>query len=255
VGYEIRDAARYSPTHRNGCHQAKQYLLQVIRKKCENRTGTYSERFDSSELLDNGFFLGEVGGTDSESGGGDDWQTDWNTDNQEDKCVVEKIDGAVHWGGDWQVVEETTDPGEEDEENDQDQKRRTDGVHDSLEVTLILSAGNQRCSATNEGHLGGVSDNGISLSTLATSSVVDGVGDVLVDSERFSSHGRLINGEKSVTRTVFLAGVVTIIFLKNSITTLCLELSEIFCVTVGVVVTRDNSTISWDDGTIFDDNL
>lgn len=97
-----------------------------------------SEGLDSSELLDNSPLLSEVGGTDSESSGSDDRKTDWDTDDKEDKSVVEEGDGALSStavGSDTEMTEETTNPCSEDEEHDEDEKSCTDGVHDSLEVT------------------------------------------------------------------------------------------------------------------------
>jgi hypothetical protein len=79
-------------------------------KKREDWETTYSEGFDSSELLNDSLLLGEVSSTDGESGGGNDRKTDWDSDNQEDKSVVKKVDRAPHWGGNWQVMEETTNP-------------------------------------------------------------------------------------------------------------------------------------------------
>jgi hypothetical protein len=205
--------------------------------------------------LNDSLLLGEVGSSDSESGRGNDWQTDGNTNNEEDKGVVEQVDGGVLWGGNVQVVEETADPCNQDEEDDQNQERRADAVHDSLEVTLVLGTRDERSSATDEGHLGGVGDEGISLSTLATSCVVDGIGDVLVDSERFSGHGRLINGKKSVAGAVLLSHLIVIALLVGRLASLSFQLAEIFLVTVGVVVGRDNARVGWDDLSILNDDL
>jgi hypothetical protein len=187
--------------------------------------------------LHNGLLLSEVSSSDGQSGGGNDWKTDWDTDNEEDKSVMEQVDRRVLWSSDVQVVEETADPGNKNPTNDQNQERRADRVHDSLEMTLVLCARNKRCSATNERHLGRVSDNGISFSTLAASCVVNSIGDILIDSERFSSHGRLIYSEDSVAGTVLLSSdLVLIILLTSRLTSLSLEFAEIFLVTVGVIV-------------------
>jgi len=105
-------------------------------------------------------------------------------------------------------------------------------------MTLILGARNEGCSATDEGHLGRMSDNGISLSTFASSCVVDSISDVLVDSERFSSHSRLIDSEESIAGTVlFSSNLIVIILLASRLASLGLEFAEIFLVTVGVIVT------------------
>jgi hypothetical protein len=44
-----------------------------------------------------------------------------------------------------------------------------------------------------------VSDDSISLASLAARGVVDGVGHILVYGERLSSHGRLINSKDGMT--------------------------------------------------------
>lgn len=172
---------------------------------------TYSERFNGSQFLDNSLLLSEVGSSDGQGGGGNDWQTDGDTDDQEDQSVAEKGVLGVLGGGDTQVAEETANPGDEDPADDENQKRRTDGVHDGLEVTGVLSTRDQGSSATDERHLGRVSDNTVGLSALATGGVVDDIGDVLVDGEGLSGHGRLINGEEGVSRAVLLAVLLILV--------------------------------------------
>jgi len=81
-----------------------------------------SEGFNGSELLHDGLLLGEVSGTDSEGGGGDNWKTDGDTDNQQDKSVMEQVVRAVLGSSDFQVTEETSHPGGENPANDQDQE-------------------------------------------------------------------------------------------------------------------------------------
>ena len=154
-----------------------------------------SKGLDGSELLDDSLLLGEVSGTDGESGGGNNGKTDGDTDDQEDQSVAEESVLGVFGGGNVQVAEETTDPGHEDEEHDEDEKSRTDGVHDGLEVTLVLGASDESSSATDERVLSGGNDNSVGLSALATSGVVDDIAHVLVDSERFTGDGRLISGD------------------------------------------------------------
>ncbi|KXT13275.1 hypothetical protein AC579_2498 [Pseudocercospora musae] len=156
------------------------------------------KRLDGSELLDDRLLLGEVGGTDSQGGGGDDRQTDRHTDNEQDQDVLEEGVVRVLWGSDLEVAEETTDPGSENPEHDQDEQSGTDGVHDSLEVTLVLGTLHERGSATDEGEAGRSSSNGVGLATLATSSVVDDIAHVLVHSERFTGDGRLIGSDNGV---------------------------------------------------------
>lgn len=169
---------------------------------------------------------------------------------------MEQALGAALRSRNLQVMEETSNPGGENPADDQNQKRRANGVHDSLEMTLILRSRNERCSATDEGHLGGVGNNSVCLSTLAASSVVDNIGNVLVNSERLSSHGRLINGQESVTRTVLLTYLVIILTLVLDILTgLFFQFALVLCVAIGVVVGRDDASVSWNDLTIFDNNL
>lgn len=161
-----------------------------------------SKRLDGSKLLDDSPLLSEVGSTDSESGGGDDGKTDGDTDDEEDQSVVEKGDGALSStavSSDTQVTEETTDPGSEDEEHDEDEKSSTDGVHDGLEMSLVLSTLDKRSSATDERVLGGSKGNTVGLAALATGGVVSDFAHVLVDSERLSGNGGLISGDEGVT--------------------------------------------------------
>lgn len=153
-----------------------------------------SKRLDGSELLDNGLLLGEVGSADSQGGGGDDGQTDGNTNNEENKGVVEQVLGAGL--GNPEVVEETTNPGSENPEHDENEQGSTNVVHDSLEVTLVLCALDEIGSLTDKGVVGSSSDNGIGLSTLAASGVVGDITEVLVDGERLTSDGGLIAGNQ-----------------------------------------------------------
>lgn len=208
--------------------------------------------------MDNGLLLGEISGTNGESGRGNDRQTDGDTNDEKDQSVMEEGVGAALWGRYAQVVEETSNPGSENPENDKDQKGCTDGVHDSLEMTLILGARNERCSATNEGHLGGVSDDSIGLSTFAAGSVVDDICDVLVDGEGFSSHGRLIDGKKGVSRTVFLFTsdvVLILVSVVSIVTELSFQFTLILSPSVRVVVCRDNASVGGGNLTILDYEL
>lgn len=217
---------------------------------------TYSKRLNGGKLLNDSLLLGEVGGTDSESGGGNDRQTDGDTDNEQDQGVMQKVDRRILRSSDLQVTEETSDPGSENPADDQNQQRRTDGVHDSLEMTLVFGAGDERCSATDEGHLGRVGDDSIGLSTLATGSVVDGIGNVLVDGEGLSSHGRLIDGKEGVAGAVLvLVLIIVLILLSSRLAGLSLEFAKVFLVSVGVVVGRDNSSVTGNDLSILNDDL
>jgi hypothetical protein len=218
---------------------------------------TYSERFNGGELLHNGFLLGEISCTNGQSSGCNDWQTDRDTHDQEDKGVVQQVVRATFGRRNLEMMEETTNPGCDNPADDQNQERRADGVHDSLEMALIFSSSNERCCATNEGHPGGVGNNGICLSTLATRSVVDNVGHVLVDRKRLSGHGRLIDGEDSIARAVLFAANLVVIFsfVFNFLASLSLKLLLEVCPAIGVIVGGNNSCISGDDLTVLDDDL
>jgi hypothetical protein len=122
-------------------------------------------------------------------------------------------------------------------------------------MSLILGTGDQGSSATNERHLGGVCNDGVRLSTLATSCVVDDIGNILVDGERLTSHGRLIDGQEGVSGTVLLVSVLIIVLLIWGVAALSLEFLEVGLVSVGVVVRANDAGICRDDLTIFDNNL
>jgi hypothetical protein len=217
---------------------------------------TYSEGFDGGELLHDRFLLGEISCSYGQGRGRNHRQTDGDTHDQEDKGVMEQAVGAALGGCDLEVVEETSNPGGEDPANDQDQKRRADGVHDGLEVTLIFGSRDERSSASDEGHLRGVCDNGVCLSSFAASRVVDYISHILVNSERFSSHGRLIDGEKSVAGTVLLSDVVVFFALVLLfLTSLAFDFFLELCPAIGVVVSGDNSGIGRNNLTVLDNDL
>jgi len=218
------------------------------------------ERLDGSQLLDNSLLLGEIGGTDGESGGGDDGKTDGDTDDKHDKSNGQKRLRRFFWGGNAHVAEETTDPGGENPEDDENQKRCTDRVHDGLEVTLILGSLDEHSGTTDEGVLGGSDDDGIGLATLATGSVVDGVTHELVDGERFSGDGRLISGNK---RVALVGNTLTFIFsvllfragwvlfgVEHVLLAQLLVLGEI----LWYIVVADDTGIGRDGLTFFDDD-
>jgi hypothetical protein len=222
----------------------------------KGRIETYSEGFDGGELLHDRFFLGQISCTYRQGRGSHDWQTDRHTHDQEDKSKMEQAVGAGLGRRELEVVEETTNPGSKNPTHDQNQQRRANGVHDRLEVTLILCARNQGCSASDEGHLGRVGDDGICLSSLAASSIVDYISHVLVDSERFSSHGRLIDGKESIAGAVLLSDVVLVVALVfNVLAGLAFKFLLELGPAVGVVVSRDNSGIRGNNLSVFDNDL
>jgi hypothetical protein len=223
-----------------------------------------SEGLDGGKLLDDSLLLSEVGSTDSESGGGDNGKTDGDTDDEHDQGVVEKSDrlvGALASDGDGNVTEETTDPGQEDEEHNQDEKRCTDGVHDSLEVTLVLSALDERSSATDERVLSSGNDDTVGLAALATSGVVSDFAHVLVDSERFTGNGRLIASNKGNTLgdgvlliELLLVNVVLLLVWVTVVElVLGLEL-KVQLEVLRLVVVADKTNVTGNGGTLLDDN-
>jgi hypothetical protein len=223
-----------------------------------------SEGLNGGELLNNSLLLGEVGGTDSESGGGNNGKTDGDTDDEHDQGVVEKSDGLVGTLTslrDGNVTEETTDPGQEDEEHDQDEKRCTDGVHDSLEVTLVLSALDERSSATDERVLSSGGDNTVGLAALATSGVVSNLTHVLIDSERFTGDSRLIasNEGNTLGNGVLLVELllVKVVVLLVWVTVVELVLSlqlKVDLEVLRLVVVADETDITGNGSTLLDDN-
>lgn len=223
-----------------------------------------SEGLDGSELLNDGLLLGEVGGTDSEGGGGDNGKTDGDTDDEHDQSVVQESDrlvGTLASDGDGNVTEETTNPGQEDEEHDQDEERCTDRVHNSLEVTLVLSALDERSSATDERVLSSGDDDTVGLSALATSGVVSDLAHVLVDSERFTGDGRLIasNEGNTLGDGVLLVELllVELILLLVWVTVVELVLSlelKVELEVLRLVVVADKTNVTGNGGTLLDDN-
>jgi hypothetical protein len=214
-----------------------------------------SEGLDSSELLDDSLLLGEVGGTNSEGGGGDDGETDGNTNNEENQGVVKQVVVAVLGSSDLQVTEETTNPGGENPEHDENEERGTDVVHDGLEVTRVLGTLDKGGSLTDERVTSSSSDDTVSLATLATSGVVTDISHVLVDSKRFTSDSGLITSNEGDT----LVGLNIIIVI---ITVLLLEvvgsgIGEVLLVGLehlGLGVVTDQADIGRDNGTLLDDN-
>jgi hypothetical protein len=106
---------------------------------------------------------------------------------------VEQVYRTMLRSGELQAVEEASNPRGENPENDQDQERGPDHVHDGLEMTLILGTLNQRRSLTDKGAAGGLGHNSIGFASLAASRIVTDITHVLVDRKRFSRDGRLIS--------------------------------------------------------------
>jgi hypothetical protein len=151
-----------------------------------------SKRLDGTELLDNSLLLGEVGGTDSHGGGDDGGETDGDTDNGDGQGETQDGDNAVG-------AVEGGNPDDKKSGNNEDQQNCADTVEDLSEVTSAASGlGDQGSGATDEGVVtsGGNDDEG--LTTLDGGRSVAVVALVLVDSERLTSDGRLINLEESI---------------------------------------------------------
>jgi len=215
-----------------------------------------SEGLNGGELLDDSLLLGEVGSTDSEGGGGDNGQTDGDTDNEQNQGVVEQVVVGGLGGSNLQVTEETTNPGCEDPEHDENEKGGTDVVHDSLEVTLVLGALDESSGATNERLAGGSSDNSVGLAALATGGVVASVGHVLVDSERFTSDGGLVTSNERNT-LVGLAVVILVVIVGLLLEGVIVDIGEVLLVGLvhlGLLVVTDQADISRDNSTLLNDD-
>ena len=214
------------------------------------------EGLDGGELLDNGLLLGEVGGTDSQGGGGDNGQTDGDTNDEQNQSVVQQVVVLVLGGGDLQVTVETTDPGSENPEHDENQQRGTNVVHDGLEVTLVLGTLHKGSGLTDEGLAGGSSDDTVGLSALATSGVVASVGHVLVDGQRFTGDGGLVNGNEGDTGASLDATILIIVILL--LEGIIVGGSQVLLVgleVLGLGVVADQTDISGNDGAFLDDDL
>lgn len=103
------------------------------------------------------------------------------------------------------VVEESSDPGYEDPEHNENEKRGSNVVHDSLEVALILGSLHKVCSAADERLFSSGLNKGKGLASFAASSIVDHIAKILLDSKRLASNSRLINGcERTASIVVWL---------------------------------------------------
>lgn len=214
-----------------------------------------SKRLDSSKLLDDSLAFSKVGSTDSESGGGDNGKTDGHTNDQENQGVVEQVVVGVLGSCDLQVTVETTNPGGENPEHDKNQESSTNVVHDGLEVTLVLGTLHQSSGLTDEGVTGSSEDNTVSLATLATSGVVASVGHVLVDSERFTGDGGLVNGNERNTELSLHGTLIIILLLLEGVFADSGEVLLVGLVHLGLAVVADKTDITGDDGTFLDNDL
>jgi hypothetical protein len=151
-----------------------------------------SQGLNGGQLLDNGLLLGEVGSTDSHGGGDDGRETDGDTDNGDGKGEAENLDngvGAVERGN----------PDDQEGGNDQDQENGTDAVENLGEVASAASGlGDESSGTTDEGVVTSGSNDDKGLTTLDSGRLEAVVALVLVDGERLTSDGGLINLKEGI---------------------------------------------------------
>lgn len=151
-----------------------------------------SEGLNGGELLDDSLLLGEVGGANSHGGGDDSGETDRDTNNGDGQGEAENIDNAVG-------AVERRNPDDEKSGDDKDQENRTNAVENLGEMTSATSGlGDESSGATDEGVVTSGGDDDEGLTTLDGGGGVAVVAAVLVDSEGFTSDGRLVNLEESI---------------------------------------------------------
>lgn len=97
-------------------------------------------------------------------------------------------------GGNLDVPEESTDPRRQDPEHDEHKQRRSDAVHDLLEVPAVLSALDQAGSLAHERVPRRGLDDGVGLASLAASGVEHHVSHETIHSERLTGDGGLVAG-------------------------------------------------------------
>lgn len=147
------------------------------------------KRLNGGQLLDDGLLLGEVGGTDSHGGGDDSGKTDGDTDDGDGKGELENLDDGVG-------AVEGADPDNQQGEDDENQQNGTDAVQDLSEMTGSGRGGvDEGGSATDEGVVTSGSNDDEGLATLDGGRSIALVTLVLVDSERFTGDGGLIDLE------------------------------------------------------------
>lgn len=151
-----------------------------------------SEGLDGRELLDDSLLLGEVSSADGHGGGDDSGQTDGDTNDGDGQGELEDGDDAVG-------AVERGNPGNEQGEDDKNEQDSSNSVEDLGEVTASGGGSvDEGGGTTNEGVVTGGGDDHEGLTTLDGGGSVAVVSLVLVDSERLSGDGRLVNLEESV---------------------------------------------------------
>ncbi|KAH3673884.1 hypothetical protein OGATHE_001864 [Ogataea polymorpha] len=158
------------------------------------------KRLDSRQFLDNGLLLGQVSSTDGHGSGDDGWKTDWHTNNGDGKGVSEDSDdlcGSV----------EGRSPDNQQSDNDQDEQGGTDTVQHLGEVTLTTRGlVDQSSSSTNEGGITGGSNNHQSLTSLDSGRREGWVSRSLVDGQRLTGKGGLVNLQETLIRNKLTVG-------------------------------------------------
>ena len=91
------------------------------------------KRLNGGELLDDGLSTRKIGSTNSEGGRGDNWETNGHANYEEDKRIDEQV--VVLWLGDFDVAEESADPGHENERDDQDEEAESSARHRASKLT------------------------------------------------------------------------------------------------------------------------
>lgn len=147
---------------------------------------------DGRELLDDGLLLGKVSSADSHGGGDDGGKTDGNTNDGNGEGELKDLDDAV-------VAVEGSNPDDQVGENDENQENSTNAVENLGEVTGAgASSVHEGSGTTDEGVVTGSGNDEEGLTTLDSGRSVAGVVLVLVDGERLTGDGRLINLEESI---------------------------------------------------------
>ena len=151
-----------------------------------------SEGLNGGELLHDSLLLGEVGSTDSHGGGNDSGKTDGDTNNGDGEGEAENLDNTVG-------AVERRNPDDQESDDDEDQENCTNAVENLSEVTSATSGlGDKGSGATDEGVVTSGSNDEESLTTLDSGGSVAVVTLVLVDGERLTGDGGLINLEESI---------------------------------------------------------
>ena len=155
------------------------------------------------------------------------------------------------------MVVETTDPGDKNPADYKNKQSRSDRVHNSLEMTLILGTLYQRRSATDEGLSSRCGDDSKSLATLAAGGVVKSVSHVFIDRQGFSSDGRLIRGDDCVTvMFIFRFAVLVGVSLLGNITVELFALHLlVFGECIGSFVITNKLGVRRNHLAFFDNNL